>query len=181
MILLNKINDPKMRKAIGFVLSFLTLYLMLNLVYYAYHKFIFPDTIFFTDIAAYQTEYLLQLFGHKTSLTFDENYPKIYLNRDNVVILAIYEGCNAATLYIILVSFLLSYFQLTKNILLVIISGIVIMNILNVARITGLYYVSQYNPREFYFYHKYLFNGALLGAVILIWLFALKKYNDLRR
>ncbi|MEQ9119285.1 exosortase family protein XrtF [Fulvivirga sp.] len=181
MMLLNKIKDPKIRKAVVFILSFLTLYFSLYIVYYSYHKFIFPDTIFFTDIAAYQTEYLLKLFGHNTSLTFDNNYPKIYLNRDNVVILAIYEGCNAATLYIILVSFLLSYFKPTKKIVLVIISSVLIMNILNIARITGLYYVSLYNPREFYFYHKYLFNGALLGAVILIWIFTIKKYNDIRR
>lgn len=181
MVLLNKIKDPKLRKAVLFILLFLTFYFLLNLLYYSYHKIIFPDTIFFTDIAAYQAEYFLKLFGQNTSLTFDNNYPKIYLNKDNVSIVAIYEGCNAANLYFIIVSFFFSYFKMTKKVFLSTCISIFIVNLLNLLRIVGLYFVSLSRPEDFFFYHKYLFNGLLLGAVVLIWIYSTKKLNAFRR
>lgn len=175
------IKDERARRAVGFIVRFLMAYFILNMIYYVYHRAIFPDTVFFTEWAAIQSKYLLNWMGESVTLYYDYEYPQIYLMKGELSVVSIFEGCNGASLYIIFVSFLFAFFLPNKRTLLYIIIGLFVLNAANLVRIVALYFVSLYKPDDMYFYHKYLFNGVLFAIVIGLWFGAIKLYNAYRR
>lgn len=175
------IKDKKTRKAAGFILRFLLVYFGLSFLYYLYHRLVFPDTVFLTDIAAWQSKHLLLWLGEPVSTISANTYPKIFVLRDGVSIVAIYEGCNAASLYIVFLAFIFSFFLFKMRLLGYVLISAVIVNFANVLRIVALYFISLHQPQNMYFYHKYVFNGLLFILVIGLWFFAVKKYHAFRR
>jgi exosortase family protein XrtF len=174
-------SNSKLKKAGLFVVKFLALYFGLNLLYYGWVRLAFPETIFFTDLAAYQTVFFLELLGEPVTSLVDNLYPKIYILQGSEYILSVYEGCNGVSLFIIFSSFIIGYFKLDWKLTVFFLFGLLIINISNVLRIAGLYYISIYFPQQVYFYHKYLFTGILFIIVISLWYWAINKYHDSRR
>ena len=175
------IKNKNSRKAIGFVIRFFLVYVMLNLFYYGYHRLIFPDTVFFTDLAAWQSVQLLSWLGEPVSLFVNQDYPKIHVLRAKAAIVSIYEGCNAASLYIVFLAFIVTFFSFRKELIWFVTGSLIIINVANIVRIVALYYISIYQPDDMYFYHKYVFNVLLFLLVIGLWLLAIKKYHAYKR
>lgn len=90
------------------------------------------------------------------------------------------EGCNAVSVMIIFVSFIIAFsngFLKTMGFLLV---GLVIMILSNIARIALLTWIYRFHFAHSKMAHDYLFPAIIYGAVVVLWLiwvnfFAFKK------
>jgi len=81
----------------------------------------------------------------------------------------IIEGCNAASIIILFVSFMLAFFGNLKPTLLYILAGSVIIYVTNIFRI-GLMAVGIYEfPQYAHFLHTIAFPLVIYGSVFLLW------------
>ena len=163
------------RRALIFTIKFLVIYFVLYVLHFVWIKTAFPNTEFFTDFTARQTQWLLNLWSENIQLTWDVDYPKIYLENPSGVVLAVYAGCNGVNLYIVFLAFVLAFFRPSLQLALFIGLGLLILNFSNVFRAVALYYISIHVPDQLYFYHKYIFNIILFLEVFGLWYYATKK------
>ena len=90
------------------------------------------------------------------------------------------EGCNAVSVMIIFISFIIAFAAGLKKTMIFILLGLLIMIISNIVRIgllTGIYrHMSEYSKVA----HDIIFPGIIYGTVVILWLiwvkfFAFKK------
>ena len=55
--------------------------------------------------------------------------------------------------------------------------GLLVIHLVNLARISLLYFVSIRYPRYMYFAHKYFFTAVLYAAVFMLWVWWVRKYS----
>lgn len=163
------------RKAVIFTVKFLVIYGILYVLHFAWIKTAFPNTEIFTDFTALQTQWLLSLWSENIHLSWDTDYPKIYLENSTGIVLVVYAGCNGVSLYIVFLAFVLAFFKPSLKLGLFVFLGLVVLNISNVFRAAALYYISIHVPDQLYFYHKYIFNIMLFLEVFGLWYYATKK------
>ena len=163
-----------------FLVKFLTLYLVLNLGYglFINHYSPLPDPI--TFIVTKHTNDLLHVIGYSTTVMIDNEHPYVILSESNRKLLSVYEGCNGLNVAIIFIAFLMAYGKLTKKLLWFIPLGLVMIHLINLARISLLFYVTKYLPNYLYFTHKYLFTAIIYAIVFFmwyLWLFKIYKHH----
>ncbi|MCG8386780.1 MAG: exosortase/archaeosortase family protein [Cytophagales bacterium] len=165
------------QKAIKFIIKFLAIYFVLYILDLTWIKNNFPKTIFFTDLVAYQSKWMLGIFSETVQLTWDENYPKIYLSNSERTVLAIFAGCNGVSVYIVFLSFALAFFRPSVKLFLFVLLALIVLNFSNVFRALSLYYISLNMPGHLYFYHKYVFNVVIFLEVVALCYYATKKIH----
>ncbi|WP_262890068.1 exosortase family protein XrtF [Psychroflexus salis] len=171
----------KNKAVLKFLAIFFGSYLMLAGVYKLYlhlseSSAYFPDYI--TALVAEQTKSTLQGFGYET---FSLDYPKnksIRIGIKDRTVIQVIEGCNAVSVIILFLSFVLAFFSGWKKTLLFIFGGSVLIYTLNVLRIAlitlGIYYYPAYTD----FLHEILFPIFIYGVVFLLWIFWVKQYQN---
>ena len=167
-----------------FLLRFLGSYILMILIYNwylnQYLPFGNPDpfTKFNSDTAAK----LFNLLGIQAE--------SIHAGKDKFMRLAINgkftsivnEGCNAISVLIIYIAFILAFYTKLKQTILFIIGSIIILITMNIFRIVLLTYIFKYLPEYGKAAHDYLFPAIIYGSVIILWIlwikfFVLKKSN----
>ncbi len=137
----------------------------------------------FTKMVAEQSSSLYNLFINDSKVLQDPNNPymNFYIEEYNIAI--INEGCNAMSVIIIMVSFIIAFgVKLITTILYTLVS-IVLVYLVNLVRIIILAFIF-YNQSEFgVIAHDALFPGIIYGAVIVIcfvWIrfFVFRKINN---
>lgn len=81
-----------------------------------------------------------------------------------------YEGCNGVNVVIIFVAFVIAFGPLRIVTLWFLTGGIVLIYLVNLARIWFLFFVSLELPNYLYFTHKYLFTGMIFLVVFVLWI-----------
>lgn len=170
----------KNRAVIKFLLIFFGSYLILAASYKLYlyvgsSETYFPDYI--THLVAAQTESVLQNFGYETfSMPYEKNASVRIAIKDRFVIQVI-EGCNAVSVIILFLSFILAFFAGWKKTLLYIFGGAVLIYTLNVLRIAlitiGIYHYPQHTD----LLHEILFPLFIYGVVFLLWIIWVNRYQ----
>ncbi len=168
------INDflPMLKEfwpSIAFLLKFIALYLVLNLLYGSYVNYYSPSPDPVTIEVAHQTDWVLNVLGFETTTEVRDRQTGVYINSVARPIISVYEGCNGLNVMIIFISFLLAYGKPQKALLWFIPLGFVIIHLTNLARIGLLYHVSLSFPDYLYFTHKYFFTGIIYVVVFLLW------------
>lgn len=170
----------KNRLVLKFLFIFFGSYLLLAGVYKLYLHFgtsanYFPDHI--TSLVAKQTESTLQALGYET---FSMNYEKnesVRIGIKNDFVIQVIEGCNAVSVIILFLSFVLAFFSGWKKTLFFIFGGSVLIYTLNVIRIAlitiGIYHYPQYTD----LLHEILFPIFIYGVVFLLWIFWVRQYQ----
>src|SRR5690606_20854765 len=91
-------------------------------------------------------------------------------------ILAVYEGCNGINVMIIFVAFLLAFGPMVKAMLWFLPLGLFMIHMMNLVRITLLFWVSIYVESLMYFTHKYFFTATLYVVVFILWVWWVKRF-----
>lgn len=169
----------KNRAVIKFLLTFFGSYLILAGIYQLYLSYsesavYVPDYI--TSLVAKQGEELINTFGYET---FSLDYPKnesVRIGIKDRFVVQVIEGCNAVSVIILFLSFVLAFFSGWKKTLLFIFAGSVLIYTLNVLRIAlitiGLYLYPEYSS----LLHDILFPLFIYGVVFLLWIYWVKQY-----
>ncbi|WP_188457368.1 exosortase family protein XrtF [Psychroflexus planctonicus] len=170
----------KNKAVVKFLLIFFGSYLILAAGYKLYlhlgsSETYFPDYI--THLVAVQTESVLQALGYETfSMAYEKNASVRIGIKDQFVVQVI-EGCNAVSVIILFLSFILAFFSGWKKTLLFIFGGSVLIYTLNVLRIAlitiGIYHYPQYTD----LLHEILFPLFIYGVVFLLWIIWVNRYQ----
>lgn len=170
----------KNKAVIKFLVTFFGVYLVLSLFYNLYLNYgtsekYYPEII--THIVALQSENLISAFGYETKI-IPSNYDasmRIGLNGEYLV--RIVEGCNAVSVIILFLSFILAFRRDFKTTALYIFGGIAVIYALNIIRIAlltiGIYEIPEHES----FMHGTLFPAFIYGVVFLLWFLWIRNFK----
>ena len=159
---------------IRFLLLFLGTYALLSALYFIFLAWseggsYYPD--FFTHLVSIQSEAVLFAFGYEPSLQLDAQYPMMRVLLFDTYVGNINEGCNAISVMILFVSFVIAFAQKFKKTFLFILGGLVLIYTTNIIRIVILSVALYKYPESSKFLHDIVFPGIIYGMVFLLWLF----------
>ncbi len=165
------------KPTILFLVKFVGIYVVANLFYGLYVTAYYPAPDPATRWVSLHTAGTLSLFGWETIVLDNATKPTTELVFEGNSILAVYEGCNGINVIIIFVAFLIAFGPLNKALGWFIPAGLFILHIINLARISLLFWVALYMPDFMYFTHKYFFTAILYVVVFILWIVWVKKYS----
>ena len=131
----------------------------------------------FTKLVSTQVEQLLLLFNGDAHIELHPSQPCYKFFYNGKYVSRIIEGCNALSVIILFISFVIAFSGKLKNTIYFIISGSIIIHVLNITRIS-LLMVAFYNfPEANFILHDILFPLVIYGAVFILWIIWVNKYS----
>lgn len=167
------------KSALWLVAKFFIAYIILTVIYSQYlqpylevQKIADPFTAWVSE----SVSTLMNAFGFnsETQQFSDENYMRFYLEGNYISI--INEGCNALSIMIIYVSFIIAFSQKWLTTILYALGGVILLHITNIIRIAILNYVFAYYPDYAEMSHDILFPAIIYGMVVILWLIWIKFF-----
>ena len=164
----------KYSAVVQFILLFLGSYLFLIFLYSLYLKYgvsetYYPD--FFTNLVAKQSNAVIQAFGYNGTVKPDLQGPYMGLYINDTFLAQVVEGCNAISIIILFMAFIISFAQKVKKTVLFIFAGIALIYAVNILRIAILTIALYHYPEYSDFLHQIIFPAIIYGMVFLLWLF----------
>lgn len=168
----------KYRPIGSFILIFLGSYLLLTGAYLVYLHFGFsekyyPDYI--THMVARQTEIILTGLGYEASLSPSPYDRSMLLHINGKALIRVVEGCNAVSVIILFLSFVLALAQQARDTLLYIFAGAVLIYVLNLFRVAFLTIGIYKWPEQQELLHQIIFPLIIYSVVFVLWLFWIRK------
>ena len=163
-----------------FLGKFLLSYLVLILLYQWYLGQ-FDSALFqvdgFTRIVANHTKVFLEGFGYQVDLAAHKSEPSIRMAVNHDFLVRIIEGCNAISVMILFAAFVIAFSGKWLRTAVFIVSGILLIHVLNVVRIgllcLGLLYYPQYEN----LLHDIVFPLFIYGVVFGLWVLWINKFS----
>jgi exosortase family protein XrtF len=124
-----------------------------------------------------QSEWLVNQLGYeaKTYLILNENFTRFYVDKSYVA--RVVEGCNALSVMILFVSFVVAFKGKLIHTLVFNLAGVLIIHTLNIIRIAllviGLRYYEEYKTLM----HDIIFPLFIYGVVFLLWIVWVNKFS----
>jgi exosortase family protein XrtF len=159
----------KYKPAIFFLLKYIAVYVALNTLYAFYIESNRPDADQVTQIVTQHATGVLHLFDNE--VTCQSRLGSIYvpIKKGSETVVEVFEGCNSINVFIVFVAFLVAFRGPFKKFLSFVLVGGVIIYLVNLLRITALYFVALHFPEALYFFHKFLFTGIIYLVVFAMW------------
>jgi exosortase family protein XrtF len=161
-----------------FLTTFFLTYIILTFLYQEYlNSFGANNLDTITRMVGKNTKQVLQLFDHGATVeeSKSEAYIKLFYNQKYMA--RIIEGCNAISVIILFVSFVVAFSGKFKLTLLFIFGGSLFIYALNVIRI-GLLCVLMFKfPNQRQLLHGVLFPLFIYGVVFVLWLIWVNKFS----
>lgn len=163
-----------------FLLKFGISYLLLSVIYWAYlNQFdaesFEPDGM--TTVVAKQAKDIVLLFGDEATIKPHPKEASYVFFIKNKSVARIVEGCNAVSVMILFVAFIIAFSTTFKRTSLYIAAGVIIIHILNVIRVAllslGFYYYPDYKELM----HDILFPLFIYGVVFMLWVAWVIKFS----
>lgn len=161
-----------------FIGTFFTAYIALTVAYKFYLNSLNAGEVdAVTGWVGHNVEQLLLALNYdiKVQQGFSSPWLEVWFN--NKYEIRIVEGCNAVSVIILFISFVLAFSGKLKATLLYILFGIVVIYILNVIRIALLTVLLFHFPEKSHLLHGVLFPLAIYGSVFLLWVIWVNKFS----
>ena len=171
----------KYKSVIQFILTFLGVYVILSLSYKFYLNYsnMSSSADYITSLVAKQSESLIGITGYEAQVLPHPNEPSIKILVNDKYIGRVIEGCNSISIIILFVSFIIAFKGKWKTTLFYLLTGSVLIYIVNLIRIVilsiGLY---EYPERE-KLLHTIIFPLIIYGMVFLLWMFWANRFKTL--
>ncbi|WP_124979600.1 exosortase family protein XrtF [Nonlabens xiamenensis] len=161
-----------------FVAVFAGIYLLLSLLYYFYlqqdwNAYHFPDPV--TAQISHQTKLGLEVFGYEVRAINTPDLPSVTIFMDEQAVFRVIEGCNAVSVMILFVSFVLAFAKAWQKTLLFLLIGIGLIYLVNLVRLVLLGMIYKEYPLYAHQAHELAFPAVIYGSVILLWIYWIKK------
>ncbi|MGL2966573.1 exosortase family protein XrtF [Flavobacterium sp. XGLA_31] len=163
-----------------FLGKFLLSYLVLTLLYQSYlSRFDAAknEVDSFTQLVANQTQLILSWVDSHSYVAPNANEPSIKVIYHDKYVIRIIEGCNALSVIILFVAFLIAFTGKLKNTLLFIFFGSLFIHLLNIARIALLAIALYHFPNSEHILHGVVFPLVIYGIVFLLWVLWVNNYS----
>ena len=170
----------KYKSVILFILTFLGVYVVLSLLYGFYlsrsaSSSYYPDYI--THQVAVQSAWLVEFFGYTTQLAPHPEEASMVLGVENVYVARVVEGCNAMSVIILFVAFVMAFFQGWGRTILFTLGGVVLIYVVNILRIALLSIGLYRFPEAQNLLHDIVFPAIIYGQVVLLWLLWVRNFK----
>jgi exosortase family protein XrtF len=161
---------------------FLGVYLVLSISYKLYLDYsdgskYYPDYI--TNLAAKQSESLLQTLGYESSIIKHPDEASMKLIINNKFVATIVEGCNAVSVIILFISFIIAFAGRFKITFFYLLAGSVLIYTVNIARIAILSIGLYHYPWRKEILHTVIFPLIIYGMVFLLWMFWVNRFTKI--
>lgn len=163
-----------------FLAKFSISYLLLTFLYQMYlNQFVVKifELDGFTKMVGYHTEVLMRFFGCDVSSSKHVSEASVKLFYNQKWIARIIEGCNALSVIILFVSFVISFSGKIKPTLLYMVFGSLFIYIINVMRIALLAVLIYNFPEQEHLLHGVVFPLIIYGFVFLLWVFWVNNFS----
>ena len=161
-----------------FLASFFLTYFVLTFLYQNYlGSFEGNKLDSITKIVGRNTEQVLLLFTNDASVQEIATEPYLRLIFHQKYVARIIEGCNAISVIILFVSFIVAFSGKLIPTLLYLFGGSLIIYILNVLRIAALSTLIFYFPSQESLLHGVVFPLSIYGVVFILWLIWVRKFS----
>lgn len=160
-----------------FLGKFFLAYLVLTILYQSYLESLVQKVDLFTDNVSCLTRFVARTFGMDYDVTVDSANEQIKVLYNGNYQMRIIEGCNAISVIILFISFVLAFSSKFKSTLLYCCGGGALIYILNIFRIVFLAVLLYKYPKQEHLLHGVLFPFIIYGIVFLLWLVWIKKYS----
>jgi exosortase family protein XrtF len=163
-----------------FLIKFFVTYIVLTVVYQLYlrqYSTMNNEVDGITQLVANQTEWLLQLVNDKSYIEPHLTEPSVKLIYNEKYIARIIEGCNAVSVIILFVAFVIAFTGRIRHTVGFIVVGILIVHFLNIIRIALLAIALYHYPESEHLLHGVLFPLVIYGVVFLLWVIWVNKFS----
>lgn len=161
-----------------FLGTFFLTYIVLTFLYQRYLNGFEENRIdAITTMVSYNTQWVLQLFNDQSFIEESATHPYMKLFFNDKYVARIVEGCNANSVIILFVSFVISFSGKLKTTFFFIFGGCLLIYVLNVLRIAALSALIFYFPKQEPFLHGVLFPLYIYGVVFILWLIWVRKFS----
>lgn len=157
-----------------FFLTWGVLVLLYNFYLKQYHEINKPDP--YSEIVACWTSSCLNAAGLETQAIDDTSRPWVWIFMNGKYTSYINEGCNAISIMIIFVAFVLAFSISFKPTFLYILGGLLVIQLMNVLRIALLNYIFAYHEEYGKMAHDYLFPAIIYGTIVVLWIIWVKYF-----
>ena len=130
-----------------------------------------------TYLVAKNTGQLLELFDADAAIVKNKSDSYIMLFYNQKYVARMIEGCNAVSVIILFVSFVVSFSGKLKHTLLFNFGGSLIIYMLNVARIAALCVLMYLFPKQEPMLHGVFFPLFIYGVVFVLWVIWVRKFS----
>lgn len=161
-----------------FIGTFFAAYIGFTLIYKLYlNTFEGNDVDGITTIIGHHVEELMRLFSADIKIikSISGPYTEVWYNSRFTI--RIVEGCNAVSVIILFVSFVIAFSGKFKATLFFILFGIFLIYVLNVIRIGLLAVLLFHFPEKEHILHGVLFPLIIYGLVFGLWVFWVNKFS----
>lgn len=168
------------RPFIKFLLVFFATYLILTVSYRLYlsqyENLEYPIDSF-TESVSYQVKNVANFLGWNTDIykISGEKWTRLIFNEKYVA--KIVEGCNAISVMILFVSFVIAFAKRFLSAFVFSVIGILLIHVLNIFRIAILGYFIYTKPEHTHIFHGVLFPLVIYGFVFLLWVVWVRHFS----
>ncbi|WP_431243882.1 exosortase family protein XrtF [Flavobacterium sp. P21] len=161
-----------------FIGTFFSAYILLTIIYKFYLNSFDPiDIDGISRIVGKNVERLMSFFNCDINIVKSLSQPSLEVWYNNKYTIRIVEGCNAVSVIILFISFIIAFSGKLKTTLLFILSGTLFIYVLNVFRIMFLTILLFKYPEKEHFLHGVLFPLIIYGLVFLLWVIWVNKFS----
>ena len=166
----------KYKTAFYFVFRFFVVYILLTLLYNLFLNSFgnAPDSI--TKIVAEQSRFFVRLFNFDAYTYVFDNEPFVRFYINNKYTVRVVEGCNAVSVYILFMTFIIAFRGNLKNTLIFLLGGAVLIYVMNIFRVVVITIGIYKYPEKEVFLHQVLFPVIIYGTVFLLWILWVNKF-----
>lgn len=167
-----------------FLIKFFGTYILLFLFYSIYlNKTQKTSGLFtcapITKTVARQTQYLLNSVGYEAKIEQHTEEVSIKLFVNEKLVAYMIEGCNAISIIILFVSFIIAFSNSFKTTFLFIVLGSLLIYFFNIFRIAIISIALYEYPQYQYILHDILFPLIIYGITFLLWFIWIRKFSKL--
>lgn len=159
---------------VKFVLAGGILIFLYNLYLNIYHQHNLSDpySVFVAEAVAFVNNTL----GFHSYTRPDPSNPWVWIWMDGRWASYINEGCNAISIMIMFVSFVIAFSKGWLKTFLFIVGGLIIIQIMNIFRIVLLNWIFVYHNDYEKPAHDYLFPAIIYGTIVVLWIIWVKYF-----
>ena len=165
-----------------FLASFFLTYILLTFWYQNYlNNFDDQEMDTITKIVGNNTEKVLRLFTQDAAIQESSSGPYMKVIYNQKYVARIIEGCNAISIMILFISFVIAFSGKFVSTLLFAFCGSFLLYVLNVIRIAALSALIFHFPNQESILHEVFFPLSIYGVVFILWLFWIRKFSKYAR
>lgn len=157
-----------------FILTWGILVVVYNFYLSQFHNQNKPDP--YSQTVAKWTVACLNTAGFDSIEQDDQTRPWTWIYINGETTSYINEGCNAISIMIIFVAFIVAFSTTWKQTILYILGGLIIIQIMNIVRIALLNYIFAYHREYGKMAHDYLFPAIIYGTIVVLWIIWVKYF-----